>query len=116
MTAKLYGIKNCDTVKKALNWLDKHNITYQFHNYKKQGLDENAFNTAIAQHGWETVINKRGTSWRALPDTIKKTITDTTAINIAKENPSLVKRPLLILNGAAYLGFKEADYKEIFSV
>lgn len=115
-TAKLYGIKNCDTVKKALNWLDNKNIPYDFHNYKKQGLDEAAFNSAIAQHGWEAVINKRGTSWRQVPDDIKKSTTDATAINLAKENPSIVKRPLLILNGAVHLGFNEKDYKELFSM
>lgn len=113
-TAKIYGIKNCDTVKKTLKWLDSKNIAYDFHNYKKQGLDETAFNSAINQHGWEAVINKNGTTWRQLPDDVKKSITDSTAITIAKENPSIVKRPLLVLNGAVHLGFNEKTYKELF--
>ncbi len=116
MTAKLYGIKNCDTVKKALNWLDTKNISYEFHNYKKQGLDETAFTSSITQHGWEATINKRGTSWRQLPDIDKKAFNDTTALKYARKNPSLVKRPLLIVNGATYLGFNEKTYKDIFSV
>ena len=114
-TAKLYGIKNCDTVKKALSWLDAKGISYDFHNYKKQGLDKAAFSSSIAQHGWEATINKRGTSWRQLAEADKKAINDTTALKYAQENPSLVKRPLLIVNGAVYLGFNEKTYKDIFS-
>ena len=116
MTIKLYGIKNCDTVKKTLNWLDSHGISYDFHNYKKQGLDDAAFQTAIDQHGWDIIINKRGTSWRQLDEATKNNVNDDNAITIARDNPSLVKRPLLIKDGIVYVGFKEKDYKEIFSI
>lgn len=111
----IYGIKNCDTMKKALNWLDEHAISYQFHDYKKQGLDGAAFKAAIQAHGWENAINRRGTTWRQLPDDIKSSMTPETVLKAAKDNPSLVKRPLLIHDGKVYLGFKDTQYANIFS-
>lgn len=111
----LYGIKNCDTVKKALKWLDKHEIDYTFHNYKKKGVDTDALNIAIQQHGWKNVINRSGTTWRQLPFDTKNTMTAETAVTIAADNPSVVKRPLLIIAGQSYLGFKESIYSEIFN-
>ncbi len=111
---KIYGIKNCDTMKKALKWLDKHGVAYEFHNYKKEGLDKDALQKAIDQHGWENAINKRGTSWRNLPDNVKATADAKKAIELAEDNPSLVKRPLLVIGDTTVLGFSEQDYKELF--
>jgi Spx/MgsR family transcriptional regulator len=111
----LYGIKNCDTVKKTLKWLDTHHVSYTFHNYKKQGVDTELLKTAIKQHGWKTIINMRGTSWRALPDAVKSSMNETTAIEAAKENPSLIKRPILSIAGQTYVGFDEKTYKTLFN-
>ena len=112
---KIYGIKNCDTMKKAFKWLDTHGIQYEFHNYKKNGIDTRALQIAIDQHGWENVINKRGTTWRQLPDETKETMNAKTAITIATDNPSIVKRPLLIIADTSYLGFKNDLYQKIFA-
>ncbi|MFK7839557.1 MAG: ArsC family reductase [Bdellovibrionales bacterium] len=110
----IYGIKNCDTMKKAFVWLNGQTISYEFHDYKKQGVDEKILNQAINEHGWENVINKRGTTWRNLPDRVKETMDNTKAINIAHENSSIIKRPLLLHNGQTHLGFKSETYAEIF--
>jgi len=115
MTAiKIYGIKNCDTMKKAFAWLDKNGIAYDFHDYKKEGADPAILKQAIATHGWENTLNRKGTSWRQLPDKTKETMTEKTALKAATENPSLIKRPLLVKGGKIHLGFDEADYKKLF--
>lgn len=111
---KIYGIKNCDTMKKAFKWLDENGISYDFHDYKKEGADESVLRTAIKSHGWESVINRRGTTWRKLPDDVKESMNEEGAIAVALENPSIVKRPLLVTQDNVYLGFKEEEYKEIF--
>ena len=74
MTITVYGIKNCDTMKKAFTWLDQHKIAYTFHDYKKSGADEAVLKKAIAEHGWENVINRKGTTWRALPEKTRETM------------------------------------------
>ena len=109
---KIYGIKNCDTMKKAFNWLNNNHIEYVFHDYKKDGLDTDAFTRAIQQHGWEQVINRRGTTWRNLPDDLKNSASDTTALDLALENPSIVKRPLLVKGDNTALGFKPETYAD----
>lgn len=111
----IYGIKNCDTMKKAFKWLDAHNIDFTFHDYKKQGVDEGILRDAITKFEWETVINRRGTTWRNLPEDVKNTMNETTALKIAKDTPAIVKRPLLVHNGEIYLGFKGDDYTKIFT-
>ena len=115
MTTTIYGIKNCDTMKKALKWLEANNIPYNFIDYKKEGADESILKTAITEHGWDTVINRRGTTWRALPDTLKESMDEPTAIAEAIKNPSLIKRPLLVKDGKTYLGFKDTEYEKIFA-
>lgn len=111
---KLYGIKNCDTVKKARTWLKDHEIPYEFHNYKKDGADKDVLKEAIKTHGWETVINRRGTTWRHLDEATKESLNEKTAVVIAMENPSIIKRPLLIHDGKSHVGFKPEDYEAIF--
>ncbi|MGH1403691.1 MAG: ArsC family reductase [Alphaproteobacteria bacterium] len=110
----IYGIKNCDTVKKALKWLDAHGIAYTFHNYKKQGADLDALTKAIEQHGWDKAINKRGTTWRNLSEEIKSTTNEQSALELGMENPSVIKRPLLMIGDMTYLGFSEEQYKTLF--
>lgn len=114
MSVQIYGIKNCDTMKKALNWLDEHGIAYEFIDYKKHGVDESVLRAAISAHGWESVINRRGTSWRKLPEDVKNNMDENSAIGAALDNPSLIKRPLLHTQNAYHLGFKADQYTEIF--
>jgi arsenate reductase len=103
-------------MKKAFTWLDQHGLDYRFHDYKKHGLDEAVLRDAIAAYGWDNVINRRGTTWRNLPDDTKASMNDEGAVRIARENPSIIKRPLLAHNGAVYLGFKAEDYTRILGV
>ena len=114
MDTKIFGIKNCDTMKKAMKWLDDHGVDYTCHNYKKDGIDETVLKQAIDEHGWEVVINKRGTTWRQLPPAIQEQMNAEKAIQIAAENPSIVKRPLLLRLGQTYIGFNAKQYEELF--
>jgi len=111
---KIYGIKNCDTMKKTFKWLDTNSVSYDFHDYKKNGLDLDVLALSIATHGWENVLNRRGTTWRKLPDNIKENMNAELALQIAQENPSIIKRPLLVHKNKSYLGFKDTDYQNIF--
>ncbi len=114
-TISIYGIKNCDTMKKAFNWLDENNINYQFHDYKKVGADKTVIKHAIDEHGWENVINRRGTTWRKLSEEKKSSMDADTAIKTALENPSIIKRPLLVTKESVHLGFKAELHTGIFS-
>ena len=115
MSVTIYGIKNCDTMKKAFAWLKEQGIAYDFHDYKKAGVDEDVLKEAIAGHGWERVINQRGTTWRKLPEDVRASMDADGALAAAKENASLVKRPLLVDEACnSYLGFSEDMYAEIF--
>ncbi|MCB1532283.1 MAG: ArsC family reductase [Alphaproteobacteria bacterium] len=111
---KIYGIKNCDTMKKAFTWLEENGVNYIFHDYKKDGANEDVLRAAIAEHGWENVINRRGTTWKKLPENVKENMDETGAIEVAMDNPSIVKRPLLVHGKEIYLGFSQQDYSEIF--
>lgn len=111
---KIYGIKNCDTMKKAFAWLDDHGAAYDFHDYKKQGADVAVLQAAFAAHGWGSVLNRRGTTWRKLDEALKNNMDDQQALQIALDNPSIIKRPLLVKDGSLYLGFDPARYSEIF--
>jgi arsenate reductase len=108
---KIYGIKNCDSMKKAFLWLDKHGIAYDFHDYKKSGGDAAVLEAAIKAHGWENVINRKGTTWRALPEKARESMTEKTALAAALDNPSLVKRPLIVSGKDILLGYDEAAFK-----
>ncbi len=115
MTTCIYGIKNCNSMKKVFDWFEAHGIKYEFHDYKKHGIDEKTFGQAIKEHGWETVINRKGMTWRTLPDDIKINMNETGAKKVALENASIVKRPLILHHGKTYLGFDEALYAENFT-
>lgn len=110
----MYGIKNCDTIKKARKWLEAENIDYTFHDYKKDGANEAQFKEWISSLGWEAVINKRGTTWRNLSDDQKSQMDDTLALSTMLENPSIIKRPLLEHDGKKVLGFKADEYESLF--
>jgi arsenate reductase len=110
----IYGIKNCDTMKKAMKWLIANNIEYTFHDYKKEGLDSKTLKSWLKTVDWEILLNRRGTTWRKLPEDIKENINKASAINIMLENLSIIKRPVLNVNGVIYVGFNENNYQEIF--
>lgn len=109
----LYGIPNCDTVKKARTWLDKHGIAYDFHDYKKLGIDAATLKKWCAEFGYEQVLNTRGTTFRKLSDAQRADITQAKAISLMQEQPSLIKRPLLDTGKRRLLGFSEADYSTL---
>lgn len=111
----IYGIKNCDTMKKARAWLDQHSIQYQFHDYKKDGLTPELLTQFIQQLGVEQVLNKRGTSYRALSDEIKNNLTPATAFAAILANSSLIKRPILVHQNQYYVGFSAEQYQQIIS-
>ncbi len=111
----IYGIKNCDTMKKAFKWLEDAGIEFEFHDYKKSGVPENVIRAAIKHNGWDNVINRRGTTWRKLPDEVKASMDEKAALRMAQENPSIIKRPLLVQGASIHLGFDPEDYRKIFS-
>ncbi len=110
----IYGIKNCDTMKKAFAWLERRGIAYVFHDYKKSGADEGILRKAIKLHGWENVLNRRGATWRALPGRARETMDEPKALEAALESPSLIRRPLLVRGDVIHLGFGEKDYEAVF--
>jgi arsenate reductase len=112
----IYGIKNCDTMKKAFAWLDKHKVAYEFHDYKKSGADKAVLEQAFREHGWEKVLNRAGMTWRKLPDKVKADMNAKTALATALDNPSVIKRPLVVTGKDIHLGFDEAVYSKLFGV
>lgn len=111
----LHGIPNCDTVKKARNWLDDNQIDYQFINFKKDGIKPEEVKEWINQAGVEIVINKRGTTWRKLSDEEKGFTNTKEAVALICANTSIVKRPVLVGDGLLQIGFKPEEYNAIFS-
>lgn len=111
---KVYGIKNCDTVKKALKWLADNNIEYQLHDYRTDGLDSSFLVKAERQFGWENLLNKRSTTWRNLDEQMKKTLSKPTALSVLSEQPTLIKRPIILQDGIALIGFNEQEYRQAF--
>lgn len=112
----VYGIKNCNTVKKGLEWLTKNKVEFEFHDYKKEGITAAKLKEWINQVGWESLVNKKGTTWRQLDENIKSNVTNQKeAIALMTEKTSVIKRPLLELNGKVMaLGFDEIEYKKAF--
>ena len=110
----LYGIPNCDTMKKARKWLAEHGVAYQFHDYKKLGIAEDMLRHWVAQVGWETLLNRRGMMWRKVPQDVRDRIDEESAISLMLETPSIIKRPVLDRDGELHVGFKEADYQALF--
>lgn len=109
----LYGIPNCDTIKKARKWLKDNNVDYTFHDYKKLGVPEKELTTWVKKIGWEILLNKRGTTWRKLDEAIKESVNKNTAIQIMLENPSIIKRPVLVKGKNILVGFKADEYTKL---
>jgi len=110
----LYGIPNCDTMKKARAWLAEHGIEYSFHDYKKGGIDEQTLRGWVAELGWKVLLNTRGMMWRKVPQDVKDRIDEATAIQLMLETPSIIKRPVLDTGEARHVGFKPEQYEDIF--
>lgn len=108
----MYGIPNCNTMKKARDWLQQHAVDYEFHDYKKKGTTPDQLKHWVSQLGWETLINKRGTSWRKLDEYIRETMSDESAISVMQDNPTIIKRPLLEYDGKLLVGFDEKQYEQ----
>lgn len=109
----LYGIPNCDTMKKARKWLAEHNIAYEFHDYKKLGVNENLLRDWIAAVGWEVLLNRRGMMWRKLDQDQRDNINEDNAVKLMLSIPSIIKRPVLVKKDLILVGFDEARYKEL---
>ena len=116
MTITLYGIKNCDTVKKARAWLADHRIDYEFHDYKIAGIERKRVQQWCKELGWETLLNRAGTTFRKLPDAAKQALTAQKAIELMLAQPSLIKRPVLEYNGRLAVGFKPELYQRALHV
>lgn len=115
METTLYGIPNCDTVKKARAWLDLHGVAYTFHDFKKAGIGRDLTKTWLADVAWDVLVNRKGTTWRALNDDRKATVVDAdSAMELMLESPSVVKRPVLCTGGVTHVGFSDELYQQIF--
>jgi len=110
----LYGIKNCDTVRKARKWLEAQNIEYTFHDVRSDGLDKKDLSAWVKAVGWEVLLNRRGTTWRQLPDADKEGINKSKAIQLMLAHPAMIKRPVLIHKKITHVGFKPAEYEALF--
>ena len=111
----IYGIKNCDTMKKARGWLDDHGVAYSFHDYKSAGVDKTRLAGWAKAVGWETLLNRAGTTFRGLPEADKAGLTEDKAIALMAAHPSLIKRPVLQIGERLIVGFKPEVYDAAFS-
>ena len=111
----IYGIKNCDTMKKARAWLDGRGVAYQFHDYKTAGIARDQLEDWARKAGWETLLNRAGTTFRKLPDADKDGLTEKKAIALMIAQPSMIKRPVLDVGGKLLVGFKPEQYDKKFS-
>lgn len=116
MTVTLYGIPNCDTVKKGRSWLDGQGIAYNFHDYKKGGVDPEKLETWCAAKGWETILNRAGTTFKKLPDDSKSALDQVKAIALMQDQPSMIKRPVVEYADGILVGFKPAEWEAAFGV
>ncbi len=110
MTPTLYGIKACDTMKKARDWLDQHGVAYQFHDYKAVGIDKPRLQAWVDELGWEVVLNRAGTTFRKLPESDRQDLDAARAIDLMLAQPSMIKRPVLDLGSQRLVGFKPDLY------
>ena len=114
MAVTIYGIKNCDTMKKARTWLDDHGVAYAFHDYKTAGIDHAHLEAWAKAVGWEVLLNRSGTTFKGLPDADKQEIDQDKAIGLMLAQPSMIKRPVLDLGGKLLVGFKPDQYAAAF--
>jgi arsenate reductase len=110
MTVTIYGIKNCDTMKKARAWLEANGVSYRFHDYKASGIERARLEEWSARVGWEVLLNRAGTTFRKVPDADKHGLTEAKAITLMVAQPSMIKRPVLEAEGEILVGFKPESY------
>jgi len=115
MSVVMYGIKNCDTIKKAKKWLNANSVEFTFHDYRNDGLTDELLSSLESSLGWEAMLNKRGTTWRKLPEETKNAINKENAMSIMLENPAIIKRPILDTEKSLELGFSDAAYQLMFA-
>ena len=109
----IFGIPNCDTIKKARKWLEANDINYQFHDFRKDSLEKSNLTKWVKSVGWETLLNKRGTTWRQLSEKDKTNINESKAIKLMLAHPAMIKRPVLVMGKTVQVGFSEQDYKNL---
>jgi arsenate reductase (glutaredoxin) len=114
MKPQVYGIKNCDTMKKARTWLEAHGIGYDFHDYKLQGIDEGRLRRWIAEAGWQMLLNRTGTTFRKLPESGKADVDESKALALMLAQPSMIRRPVVESGGQLLVGFKPESYASAF--
>lgn len=114
MAVTIYGIKNCDTMKKARAWLDKKGIVYAFHDYKTAGVERGCLEDWADKVGWESLINRSGTTFRKLPEKDKEALARNKAIKLMLDQPSMIKRPVLDVGGKLLVGFRPEQYDRVF--
>ncbi|MDE2599420.1 MAG: arsenate reductase [Rhodocyclaceae bacterium] len=112
-TVHLYGIKNCDTMKKALNWMAGHGVEHEFHDYKKEGVDRDKLVEWCKIVGWKTLINTKGTTWKKLTPEQQAVTAQGQAVALMLENPSLIRRPVVELNGQLLVGFDPTLFESL---
>lgn len=116
MTATLYGIKNCDTVKKARRWLDEHGYEYRFHDFRGDGLESATATLWIDRHGWKAVLNQRSASWRGLNESTRAGMDDSGAVSAVINQPTLIKRPVLVRGSDQVFGFEPLAYESLLNL
>jgi arsenate reductase len=114
MALKLYGIPNCETVKKARAWLESHGVAYEFHDYKKQGVDRQRLEAWVREHGWEAVLNRSGMTFRKLEPKLTRALDAPGAVALMVEHPSAIKRPIAVDGRQTLVGFKPDTYEAAF--
>ncbi len=111
----LYGIPNCDTVRKARRWLTDHHIEHVFHDFRKDGLEPQQLHHWATELGWETLLNKRGLTWKRLDQKIRDSIDQHSVLTLMLEQPAMIKRPVLDVGNKRIVGFKDDLYTELFT-
>jgi len=109
----IYGIRNCDTCRKAQKWLDANSVKYHFHDVRADGLEKVDLARWAKRAGWQKLLNTRSTTWRSLPESARSNIDETSALQLMQQHPTLIKRPVLELNGKVLVGFSAKDYAEV---
>lgn len=110
----IYGIPNCDTIKKARKWLTDNDIDYRFHDFRKDGLEQSLLESWVSELGWETLLNRRGLTWRKLSSDEKNNLNADKAINLMMHYPAMIKRPVLVNGSTLLVGFSADNYAELF--
>jgi Spx/MgsR family transcriptional regulator len=110
----LYGIKNCDAIKKAKKWLGANNVNYEFHDFREDGVNPVQLRSWVAELGWQALLNKRSTTWRNLPDESKEHMDEILALVVMEDQPTIIKRPVLETSEGVIVGFSEKNYVERF--